>query len=181
VNARIWITLALAASAGGCALAVTAGADYAPDLDLSRYTSFAWTEPTETGVESDPRLESNPLFHARVQAAITIELHDVGINQGVPGAGLLVHYHAVVRDRVEVYETDERDVLTNTQYEQETQVVQFEEGTILVDLADAQTGDVIWRGWAQFPIGRALVNPEVMGNAISQSMSKMFQRLPVAR
>ena len=35
------------------------------------------------------------------------------------------------------------------------------------DLADAQTGDVIWRGWAQFPIGRALVNPEVMGNAIA--------------
>ena len=146
MNARIWMSLAWAASAGGCALAVSAGADYSPDVDFSAYTSFAWTEPTESGVESDPRLENNPLFHARVQAAITIELHDVGINQGAPGDGLLVHYHAVVRDRVEVYETDQRDVLTNTQYEQERQVVQFEEGTILVDLADAQTGDVIWRG-----------------------------------
>jgi hypothetical protein len=180
VQLRILITLAIATFAGACALGVSAGADYSPTVDFSPYTSFTWDEPGDRPI-GDPRLENNPLFQARLNAAITLELHDVGIQEGAEGPGLMVHYHATVRNRVEVYEADTREGYPATDYGEGTQVVQFEEGTILVDIADAETGDIIWRGWAQFDIGRALTNPDVMANAINESISQMFRRFPKPR
>jgi hypothetical protein len=60
-----------------------------------------------------------------------------------------------------------------------TQVIQFDEGTILVDIADAESKTILWRGWAQFDIGRALSDPEVMAQAIEEAIRAMFEDFPV--
>jgi hypothetical protein len=83
-----------------------------------------------------------------------------------------------VRSRVDVYERDAREGYSATRNTESPQVVEFSEGTILVDIADAETRDVLWRGWAQFDITRALANPEVMERAIEEAIGKMFERFP---
>lgn len=177
MKTRTPAALATMLVAGACALAVTAGADYSPTADFDRYTSFTWDEadPRPAG---DPRLESNPFFEDRLHAAVAVELAAAGIREAADGPALLVHHHATVRNRVDVYEADAREGYSTPDYGEGTQVVQYDEGTILIDIADAETKDVIWRGWAQFDIGRALTDPRVMADAIDEAVEKMFGRYP---
>ena len=174
---RVAGALAVTAAVAACGLGVVAGADFSPSIDFTEYSSFTWDEPDDRPV-GDPRLENNPFFEERLHGAIAVELAERGIRQGAQGSGLIVHHHATVRSRVDVYEADERAGYGGGTYVEGTQVVQFDQGTILVDIADAHTRDVIWRGWAQFDISRALANPEVMTRAIDEAIAKMFDDFP---
>jgi hypothetical protein len=160
-----------------CALGIAAGADYSPTVDFGVYSSFTWDEPDDRPV-GDPRLENNPFFDDRLHAAVAVELAKADIREGGSGPALIVHHHATVRDRVDVYEVDDRAGYGSPDYGDRTRVVQYDEGTILVDIADATTNDVIWRGWARFDIGRALAEPETMAKAIDEAVEKMFRRFP---
>jgi hypothetical protein len=162
---------------GACAVAITAGADYAPTVDFGRYVAFTWDEQDDRPV-GDPRLENNPFFEDRLHAAVAVELASAGIREGAMGPTLLVHHHATVRSRVDVYEADRREGYRSEEYGEGTQVVQYEEGTILVDIADAESRDVLWRGWAQFDIGRAIQEPQVMEAAVEEAIRKMFRSFP---
>jgi hypothetical protein len=171
------LTLAAVGPLSGCGLGIVAGADFAPGIDYAGYASFEWDEPDDRPV-GDPRLENNPFFEQRLHAAVAVELAEHDIREGAGGARLVVHHHATVRSRVDVYEADEREGYTTMRGTATPQVVEFQEGTILIDIADAQTRDVLWRGWAQFDITQALANPEVMARAIEEAVGKMFERFP---
>ncbi len=159
-------------------MGMAAGADFSPTVDFARYSSFTFDEPDDRPI-GDPRLENNPLFEARVHSAIALELATRGITQGGDRSALVVHHHATVRDRVDVYETDRRAGYGTPDWEDETQVVEYEEGTFIVDIADAETRDLIWRGWARFDIGSAMSDPRTLAAAIDDAIREMFERYPV--
>ena len=121
------------------------------------------------------RQREDEFFEDRLHAAIAAELADRGIREGQTDPSLLVHHHATVQNRVDVYEADERARYRTSEYGDGTQVVQYDEGTNLIDVADASTREVVWRGWAQFDIGRAIADPEVMADAVEEAVRKMFR------
>jgi hypothetical protein len=169
-------TVALLGS--GCvSIPVTAGADMEPGYDFTQYTSYTWDEPDERPV-GDPRLDNNPFFVHRLHAAIHWELATRGIEYGAEGPALTVHHHAIVRDRVEVFEADRSSGFT-TEYGEGTQVIQYEEGTFMVDIADARTKEVVWRGWARLDLGKALDDPLEMRDQIDLAIGKMFESFPI--
>jgi hypothetical protein len=165
--------------ASSCTAGIRAGADFAPDVDFGPFTTFEWDEP-DTRPVGDPRLENNPLFEERLHIAIERELAARGLRPTASGAGLIVHHHATVRDRVEVYEADRSAGYSTPEYGGGTQVVQYEEGTLMIDIADAGTNELIWRGWAQFDIGAALRDPEVLTAQIDEAVAKMFEHFPAS-
>ena len=165
----------LGTACGGIPL--TAGADLEPGYDLTQFTSYTWDEPDGQPV-GDPRLDNSPFFVHRMHAAIHWELATRGIEYDTEGPALTVHHHAVVRDRVEVYEAD-RTAGYTTEYGDGTQVIQFEEATFLVDIADARTKEILWRGWARLDLGRALDDPIVMRDQIDEAIAKMFEKFPI--
>ncbi len=175
---RIFCPLVAVILLSACGLGIVAGYDLSPTVDLAGYSTFIWDEPDERPV-GDPRLENNPFFEDRLHAAIAVELSDRGIRADGSGLSLVVHHHATVRSRVDVYEADERaGYRLPASFSRSSQVIQYDQGTILVDIADANTRDVIWRGWAQFDISRALVDPDVMSRAIDEAIGKMFKGFP---
>ena len=89
-----------------------------------------------------------------------------------------MHHHAVVRDRVEVYEADQNAGYTS-EYGPGTQVLQYQEGTFLVDIADARTNAIIWRGWARVDLDKALNDPGLMAESIDRAIAKMFASFPI--
>jgi hypothetical protein len=169
-------TIALVAAACG-GVPLTAGADLEPTYDFTQYTSYTWAEPDERPV-GDPRLDNSPFFVHRLHSAIHWELATRGIEYGAEGPGLTVHHHAVVRDRVEVYEADPYEGYTS-EFGEGTQVIQYEEATFLVDIADARTNEVIWRGWATLDLGNALEDPLEMRDQIDQAIAMMFEDFPI--
>jgi hypothetical protein len=179
VTARLALAAAAWTSAGCSTVPVRAGADFEPGYDFTRYTSYRWDEP-DGRPTGDPRLDGNPFFIHRLHAAIHWELATRGIEYGAEGPALTVHHHASVRDRVEVLEAD-RAAGYRSAYGEGTQVIQYEEGTFLVDIADARTHEVIWRGWAVLDLTKALHDPEVMRKQIDEAIAKMFVSFPIPK
>ena len=164
----------------GCSSVLRAGADFEPGYDFTQYTSYTWDEPDNLPT-GDPRLDNNPFFVHRLHSAIHWELATRGIQFGRgdgPEPTLTVHHHASVRDRVEVFEGE--DQVPGYEYRESAEVHQFEEATFLVDIADARTGDLVWRGWAQLDLGMALADPDVMRNQIDEAIRRMFESFPIA-
>ena len=179
VNGQLALAMAAILSTACGGVPLTAGADYDRNRDLAVYTSYRWEEPSENPT-GDPRLDDNPFFIHRLHAAIHWELATRGIGYEAEGPEITVHHHATVRDRVDVYESDPQSGY-RSEYGEGTQVLQYEEATFLVDIADARTNDVIWRGWASLDLRRALEDPESMRQQIDEAIAKMFESFPVPR
>ena len=175
IRGGVAVVVGVVLAGGG--LGIVAGADFAPGVDYARYTSFEWDDPDDRPV-GDPRLQNNPFFDRRLEGAVAVELAENGIRQNADGPRLLVHHHVTVRSRVDVYEADVREGYSANRRNESPQLVEFDEGTILVDIADAESKEILWRGWAQFDITRALADPEVMERAIQEAVTRMFERFP---
>ena len=92
---------------------------------------------------------------------------------------LLLHYHANITRRIDV---DRVDRGRGYCYDDDCQakVVEFEAGTIVLDILDAQTNHLIWRGWAQSDVEGMLRNQDTMARQINDAVERMLDRLPLA-
>lgn len=159
-----------------CAPAFTVGANAASDLQPSAYRTFSWEMPDQfpTG---DPRLDNNPFFVQELQKAVEGQLGKLGLSPAKSGADLSVHFHATVRDRVNVYDVDQAAGYDQRGY-QGTQTVQYEEGTVLVDIADVKGKRVIWRGWMQTDLSGAIGDNDELVKRVREGMAKLFAQFP---
>jgi hypothetical protein len=96
------------------------------------------------------------------------------LERAVPGgADLLIHYHASVTTRLNVNGVDER-------YGSQPQVTEYEAGTLVVDLVDARTNRVVWRGFARdtVTLEDVLNDRDRMTQRINEAVTRMFKELP---
>ena len=59
-----------------------------------------------------------------------------------------------------------------------TAVRQYDEGTLLVDVVDAETLRVIWRGWARADVTRLIDQPETLGRLVDEAARATFLHFP---
>jgi len=177
------ITLLLLAA---CAARIEVGSDYAPDTDFSSYTSYVWEE-TGSAPTGDPRLDDNTFFDARVRAAVDQQLAIRGFDAASDqDADLVVHYHMFVEQRGEInfdytgWELDRGRGYTIFDRSLGTDVYinDYDEGMLLVDVADASDRHIVWRGWAQLDVTDALTDRELMDARIRQAVAEVIALFP---
>ena len=175
---RRFAVLSVVAVLAGCA-SVSAGADFDPAVPLDGYRTFDWGAG-DTMPAGDTRLDHNPFFDSRVRAAVELELATKGVTRRRASPDLLIHYHASVRQRVDVVRTDEARGYVDPTFRGSDggTVVQFDEGTLLLDVADARTKKIVWRGWAQTDVSGLLADPRAMEKRVSESVRAMIARFP---
>lgn len=141
------------------------------------YVTYDWGPPDNLPV-GDPRLDNNPLFNDYLQGAIEKKLAAKGFDRAKAGqpADLLVHYHASVNQKLDVYGVDTRYGYCYANCE--PQVVDYELGTLVVDIVDARTKKVVWRGWAQEAMNGIIDNQERLEKQVDEGVTKMMLRLP---
>jgi hypothetical protein len=90
---------------------------------------------------------------------------------------LLIHYHASINERLDVYAVDREHGYC---YDEDCRawVTDYEAGTLVLDIVDARTDRVIWRGWAQDSVEDVLDNEDRMARKINEAVSRMLARLP---
>jgi hypothetical protein len=54
----------------------------------------------------------------------------------------------------------------------------YEAGTIVVDLVDADTSRLVWRGWAEGSIDGAIDDQTFMEHRIDEAVARIMERLP---
>jgi len=152
------------------------------DLSFSQYHTFDWGAP-DTLPPDDPRLDT-PFFRDHLQGAVEQALAAKGFEHVARGgrADLLFHYHASINERIDVSRSD-RDYgypQNGVTYEGGggVAVTSFDAGTIVIDVVDAKTNRVVWRGWAQHSLEGVLDNPDRMADLIDKAVSRMMARFP---
>jgi uncharacterized protein DUF4136 len=178
---RFATTMVSVATLTACAARMTVSSHVEHGLDLSRYRTFDWG-PADALPTGDARLDKNPFFKDHVQGAVEKGLAARGFQLIVPGspADLLIHYHASISRRVNVYHVDGARGYCS-QADCPPDIVEYEAGTLVLDIVDAHTNKLIWRGWARNSVEDMLVSPEVMAKTIDEAVVRMLLRLPPKR
>ena len=148
-------------------------------LDLTQYRTYDWG-PADALPTGDPRLDQDPYFQDHVQGAFEKQMAARGFARaGAQGPDLLIHYHASITQRIDVNRLDQAYGYC---YEGDcrVRVIEYEAGTLVLDVVDARTNSVIWRGWAQHNVAGVLGDRDKMARKIDEAVRRMLERLPAA-
>jgi uncharacterized protein DUF4136 len=145
--------------------------------DFTQYQTFEWG-PADALPTGDPRLDRDPFFQDHVQGAIEKGLATRGfarVSDGPPD--LLIHYHANISRRIDINRLDrERGYCYDDACGVRT--VEREAGTLVLDVIDARTNRLVWRGWAQHSVADMLRDRDRMEQKINDAVARMLEQLP---
>lgn len=170
---RTMVILPIALALAGCSQ-ITVRADHDPSANFGALHTYAWRPEPQQGV-ADPRFDST-LIDKRVRAAIDRVLASKGYRAAAPGttADFLVGYHAVVRQKTSA-QTINRWYgyrLGGWHGGPQTYVHDYEEGTLLIDVIDPATMELLWRG-----SGTGVVDPKASPEKREQRINDAVERI----
>ena len=173
----LFAAIAAAVTAAGCAT-MSVSSHVEPNLDLARYQTFDWG-PADALPTGDARLDQDPAFNDWVQGAVESGLARRGLVLSAEGVepDLRIHYHANISERIDVSAVDQNFGFCEG-VGCEPSVTTHEAGTLVIDIVDARTNRVVWRGWAQDTIEDELDDPDKMEATIQEAVTRMLARLP---
>lgn len=146
-----------------------------PGADLAGYRQFELSanEPFETG---DPRLDNNQIFLEHLETTLAARLSDRGWLAGTADADRLVVY---VRARV----GQKLDVAAAAPYAESCSScgpLVFDAGTVMIDLVDARSGTLLWRGWSEGSLDGAIDNQRWLEAHVDEAVARILAQLPSA-
>jgi len=165
----------LAAAAPAAGLAQSVKSDYDKATDFAKYKTFSFKKGTDA---------PTPFAQERIQAAITSQLQERGIAPAeTPDLYVYTHTRLSTEQRVDV---------TSYGYggypgwggwgggfgSSSVMVTDVPMGTVMVDLVDAKTDKLVWRGLASDTLS-SNPTPEKSEKRINKAMAKLFNKFPV--
>ena len=174
--------LLLVALLAGCATGPRITTDTDPSADFARYRSFAFYEPlaVETKGYSTPSSQ-------RMKSATRREMESRGYVYDEAKPDLLVNINAYINERQDVISTPQLQFRTYYNYRynsyvqsafwtDRTDVYNYSEGTLNIDLVDAARKQLVWEGIA---VGRmANTKPAARNTRIDSTIAEIFVQYP---
>jgi hypothetical protein len=156
------------------ARAVQVSVDFDTNVDFSKYNTFAWKDSDEDLSDSDP------LMHERVVRGIEQRLRAAGLSEVATAPDLYVTYYTAEKEETRVFTTG----LGYSYYggygnfstfapSATSQMVTFTVGTLVIDLWDAKTSKLVWRGMAEDTVSD---NPQKNAKRIEKALDKLVKR-----
>lgn len=169
--------LGLVAASGCATTTMSVGSHVQDDLNMAQYHTYDWG-PADALPSGDSRLDNDPSFKDHLEGAVEQALAAKGIARATAAtADLLIHYHANIDTRIDVNRT-EREYGYCQGTACDSWVVQYEAGTLVLDVIDRRTNRLIWRGWAQDSVEEPLNDRDRMNEAINEAVTGMMARFP---
>ncbi len=141
-----------------CASGIRVNSDYDPQADFTNYKLYAWY-PAKQSVPPDAYVSD--LVVERIERAINDQLQLKGMQQVPAGKEQLqVRVYLVIEDKLDVqtwnasYGYNRYNDPWGWGAGTETTVRQYKQGTLIVDLVNAKTGRLFWRGTAESRLRR---------------------------
>jgi len=157
----------------GCSDQITVRTDYDRAFKISDYKTFVWLD--KAGIEE----RNNPLYYnelndKRIREATISELNKKGYSQNEDNPRLRVHYHIVIEDKTQI----RSDTYSPYWIKSERDVYTYREGTLIIDLMDANGNTLLWRGWA---ISALSDTDQMSDELIREAVTKIIAKLPQAK
>ena len=168
--------------AAGCA-GQKVTTDYSPATSFSQYRTFALVMPPDTGAQQ--------LLDQRVRNSVQTQLTAKGLTvTDRENADLYVGYGMVDRTHRTIYTYNDgwgwgggwgwRNYRWGVAWPMTTQrsVETYTDGTVIVNLVDAKSHRVVWRGEAADVLSLPVGDPADASQRISGAVAKMFAKYP---
>jgi hypothetical protein len=163
MKTRVFGVLALAMAAS-VAYAQKVTTDSDPSAPFATYKTYAWTAGTPS---------PNPLSEQRIHAAVDAKLAGKGLTKVDSAPSVYVATHVLAHEQKEIV-ADGFGPWWG--FGGGTATVQtYVQGTLIVDLYDAATKKMVWRGVAT---DTASDKPSKNTAKIDKALAKMFERYP---
>ena len=185
VSMRATLVLLAALAIAPAAHAAKPNIQWNKDYDFSHIKTFAWQDPTSPSLA-----QSNPFMHQFIQDQIELRLSEAGLMKAAAGGApdVWVTYHGSVMNNVQLqsdsfgygfggygmggwgmYGYGAAGPVSTT-----TRVVEYLEGTLIVDIVDPMKKELVWRG-SSTPILISDSNDKTEKN-ISKALDQMVKQ-----
>lgn len=166
----------------GCATGPRVRTDFDPEADFSRYRTWAFYEPIAMEESGYSTYTTD-----RIKTDVRREMESRGYAYDEESPDLRVNFQGVMEDKTDVYSVPRTDIHYFYSYRSrayfavpfwydETQVNQYTEGTLTIDLVDAERNRLVWTGSA---IGRVRERtPQERVVEIDRAIAEIFMRYP---
>ena len=168
-RAGTFFTLLLVAS---FAFSASVNIDYDHNVKPGQYRTFTYVVTKDTSLA-----EKDPLMHGRLVDGIKQMMKDLGLEEVESGADADVTYHTTTKQGVN---------FSTTSYGygygrgwrggmgmSSTTAVPYTEGTLMVDIWDAKTNDLVWRGTSTQVLKS---KPEKIEKQLDKALSQMASK-----
>ncbi len=176
-----WLGLSLLLLAGCSTISVNY--DYDTSTNFGTFRSFAWApEPDLSTTQMDAAQASrrSGLLSNRIRSSVNKTLATKGLTLNETAPDLLAVFHIGVQDKIQV---------TNWGYHysnyywggyggQQMDVYQYQEGQMIIDLVDAKSMDLVWRGSGTGVVDSSNKSPEEMQALIDDVVAKILANYP---
>ncbi|HEY3698726.1 MAG TPA: DUF4136 domain-containing protein [Spongiibacteraceae bacterium] len=162
--------------------AIPVSTDYDPGWQMPASASYAWMPHPANKV--DPMID-NDLVAGRVQRAVDDQLAAKGLSlaKSEADANLLVTYHIGEEDKLDI-----NSFHSNFGYypcwrcwgpgfDSDVWVTQYTQGKLIIDLVDAKTKQLVWRGIASRRVP-SFDSPQERDKYIRESVAAIFKKFP---
>lgn len=154
--------------------------DYDVESNFSAYRTYSWIPMTinEGATSATAAAQSNTLLDSRIRSAVNTNMATKGFTVDEQNPDILVVYHTGMQNKVEV--TDYGYTYAGSYWGwagNNVDVYSYTEGTLLVDLVDAKTKKLAWRGSASGVIEPGN-SPEKITENINNVVRQIFANYP---
>ena len=168
-----------AVSLAGCST-ISVQYDYDNTVDFMQYKTFGWVAPPDQATRSSAQAAkaNSGLLDKRIRTAITQEMTARGMTEDAANPDLLVVFHLGSKDKIQV--TDWGYHYSNYYWGGRNQidVYQYTEGQLIIDMVDAASKDLVWRGSGTKAVNTTKQTPEQMQESINQAVNQIMASFP---
>ena len=167
---RNWMISAIAAGtllAGPAAFAQDVNTDFDSSANFASYRTYAWTVGTPS---------PNPLGEQRIHAAVDQQLAAKGFSMVTESPSVYIATHVVTKEQQQLNVSGfGAGPFWGGGIDATARVVTYTQGTLAVDIYDATTKQLVWRGTGT---GTASDKAEKNTSKIDKALEKMFEKYP---
>jgi Domain of unknown function (DUF4136) len=143
------------------AAATTSSVEYDSRADFSRYQTWSWHERVTPA--------ASPVADKRIREAIERGLAARGLSRVDRDPTLLVVYHASKTTEIDLAPVN------NTAASTSTGIQYVEKGSLVVEMLDAASGNIVWRGHVT---GVLNYGPSEVAEQVKAAVDKLLENFP---
>jgi hypothetical protein len=146
---------------------------------LGTFKTFDWGQKVNIEEGRNP-FHYNELNDKRIKSAVQEQLTSRGYQLTEAHPDLILHYHIIVNDKSILITEPYGYNYSSYWRRMETNTYSYREGTLILDLMDSKTNNLIWRGWAVSPLDSSY-KPEEIEKLIKNVVTRIFKKFPKTR
>ena len=176
----LWALIGMIGILAGCS-SVQVSQDYDPALAAHRHQTWKWEQPVQPSAD-DLRVD-NPLLNSRIRHAIESHLAGRHIEQDQQHADLDISYYLVIQPKLQSYSSYSTLGMGGYYYpwawgyDADTNIYQYDECQLTIDIKDAGSGSLIWRGTGVYRY-QTFKTPDAAAQDMQRTVDRILAQFP---